>query len=268
MRRFLRWPKSRGAQCRYFMWLEEEKANGYQQLPPRSQQVQKPSSALEVPVPGTTSSSDSEQIIQERQQQREGCSYFGRSKKQVIPNPVSSQRCDHQWSRRGTNSHVKMKTWQNLRSSRNHPSEDRSGHPQCPYRCQSTQEVDQVELQESLMYQLPSGVRKRIVGELKSRLQALETGISTEDSLEIDNKDLSEIMHLRLIGEVFSTPQFSRRAPQHDLQSGRALDLQLGDQFLKSEHRQQCLNHLRRMKYGFVAVSCPCYDVLQSAVSC
>lgn len=196
-------------------------------------------------------------IIQERQQQREGCPYFGRSKNRSSRVKFQSEMrspvvpTGHKFS-------CEDEDVQNLRSSRNHPSEDRSGHSQCPYRRQSTQEVDQVELQESLMYQLPSGVRKRIVGELKSRLQELETSISKEDSLEIDNKDLSEILHLRLIGEVFSTPQFSRRAPQHDLQSGRAFDLQLGDQFLKSEHRQQCLSHLRRMKYGFVAVSCPC----------
>lgn len=109
MRRFLRCPKSRGAQCRYFMWLEEEKANGYQQLPPRSQQVQKPSSALEVPVPGTTSSSDSEQSFKSDNSSVKGVPTSA-VRRTGHPESSSSQRCDHQWSRRGTNSHVKMKT--------------------------------------------------------------------------------------------------------------------------------------------------------------
>ncbi len=196
-------------------------------------------------------------ILQERQQQREGHTYFCRSKNRPSRIQFQSEMRSSVVSS-GNKLPREDEDLQDLRSSRNHPSEDGSGHSQLPFRRQSTKEVDQVELQESLMYQLPSGVRKRIVGELKNRLQELEKGTFTDDSLEVHNEDLREIMHLRLIGEVFSTPQFSRRAPQHDLQSGRAFDLQLGDQFLKSEHRQQCLNHLRKRKYGLVAVSCPC----------
>ena len=61
MRRFLRCPKARGAQRQYFVWLEEEKSTGYQQLPPRNNsQGKRASSAREVPIPSSSSSSDSE----------------------------------------------------------------------------------------------------------------------------------------------------------------------------------------------------------------
>ena len=111
MRRFLRCPKARGAQCQYLVWLEEEKSTGYQQLPPRSsQQSKRACSAREVPIPSSNSSSDSEASFKSDDSSVRGALASAVSRKVEHPAASSNQKCNHQWSRRGTNAHVKMKT--------------------------------------------------------------------------------------------------------------------------------------------------------------
>ena len=47
----------------------------------------------------------------------------------------------------------------------------------------------------------------------------------------IDPQDVFDVLNLRLIGEVFSPPRFTEQAVRHQLQAGRAYDLQLGNDF-------------------------------------
>ena len=77
--------------------------------------------------------------------------------------------------------------------------------------------------------------------------------------------ELHEIFQLIRIGEVFSNPRFTQRAPKHGLFGGRAFDLQLGDDWLVPSNRKACLQHLRTENYDFVAVSPPCemFSMLQ-----
>lgn len=114
---------------------------------------------------------------------------------------------------------------------------------------------------------LRPGVRKRILGLIKARIDELESTESSrennQDSVEeyvhLDPTDVQSVLHLHLIGEVFSSPRFTDRASRHGLQAGRAYDLKLGDNFLSSCERRDCLKHLQDNKYGFVAVSVPCH---------
>ena len=197
-------------------------------------------------------------ILQERRQQRERSTGFAspsksrtsrcQLKSEVQPSMVTS----------GNQCPCQDEDLQNLQSSRDHPFENGSSDSGLSHRQQFKQEVDQKIVTGLEAQQLPSGTRKRILGELKSLIDKLEKDTIPFESTDIANEDVTDIMHLRLIGEVFSTPQFSRRATKHGLQPGRAFDLQLGDQFLDPEHRSSCLEHLRNKRYGLVTVSCPC----------
>ena len=116
---------------------------------------------------------------------------------------------------------------QNLQSSRDLPLENRSSDSGLSHRQQSRQEVDQQVVAGLEAQQLPNGARKRVLGDLKSLIDRLEKDTFPFESTDIDKEDVADTMHLRLIGEVFSTPQFSRKATKHGLQPGPAFDLQL-----------------------------------------
>ena len=197
-------------------------------------------------------------ILQERRQQRERSTGFrsqskGRTSCSQLKSKVQSSMVAS-----GNQCPCQDEDLQNLRSSRDSSCENGSSHPGLSHRRQSKQEVDSSTHVGLEAQQLPSGTRKRILGELKSLIQSLEENNISFESTDISKEDVPDIMHLRLIGEVFSTPQFSRRATKHGLQPGRAFDLQLGDQFLNPEHRRHCLQHLRTKRYGLITVSCPC----------
>ena len=121
---------------------------------------------------------------------------------------------------------------------------------------------------------MPRGVRKRIIGEIKKQIHLLENhhevsenGARPEHEMPCTPTDdeLHEIFQLIRIGEVFSNPRFTQRAPKHGLFGGRAFDLQLGDDLLVPSNRKACLQHLRTENYDFVAVSPPCemFSMLQ-----
>ena len=76
-----------------------------------------------------------------------------------------------------------------------------------------------------------------------------------EVSNTYSDEEFREIFQVIRIGEVFSTPRFTQRAPRHGLSGGRAFDLQLGDDLLVLSNRKACLKHLREENYDFVAVS-------------
>ena len=114
---------------------------------------------------------------------------------------------------------------------------------------------------------LKPGIRKRLLGDLQKAIDAIENKVETScEHLEsLDSKDLQDIMHLRLVGEVFSPDRFTSSAGRFDLQPGRAFDLQLGDQLLCPKQRKACLEHIRQKKYGLVVVTPPCemFSLLQ-----
>ena len=113
---------------------------------------------------------------------------------------------------------------------------------------------------------LKPGVRKRILGEIKSKIDALEDeALQTDVHPELPSKIVEELMHLRLVGEVFSPDRFTQRAQQFKLSAGRAFDLQLGDQFLCPKNRKLCMEHVLNEDYGLVVVTPPCtmFSLLQ-----
>ena len=120
----------------------------------------------------------------------------------------------------------------------------------------SFQSLKQIGLESPMEQTVKRGVRKRILGELKSRIHELENDTSAEQPP--CQEDLSMMYHLKTIGEVFSVPRFTARAHRHGLQAGRAFDLELGDDFLDPKKRQKCIQHLRDEEYGLVTVSSPC----------
>ena len=126
-------------------------------------------------------------------------------------------------------------------------------------------QVRQHDTVESL-HVIPRGVRKRIVGDLNQKIDSLESHELQEPSSDdVSDKHVHEMLNLVRIGEVFSQPQFTRRACHHDFEGGRAFDLVLGDDLLQSHARQKCLEHIRSNDYDFVAVTPPCtmFSMLQ-----
>ena len=114
---------------------------------------------------------------------------------------------------------------------------------------------------------LKPGVRKRLLGDLQKAIDAIDTKVEhPDDTLEnLTSKELQDLMHLRLIGEVFSPDRFASSASRFDLQPGRAFDLQLGDQLLCPKQRKACLDHIRQKQYGLVVVTpiCEMFSLLQ-----
>ena len=104
---------------------------------------------------------------------------------------------------------------------------------------------------------LKSGLRKRILGDIKDRITQLESE-GSQGLIQVNQKKLDELYHVRQIGEVFSPPRFTKRASRHGLSAGHAFDLELGNNFLIPSERQRCVRHLREEKYGLVTVSSPC----------
>ena len=113
------------------------------------------------------------------------------------------------------------------------------------------------------IHTIPSGVRKRVLGELKGRIQECEQHDNTQSD-EVEPL-LKDILQLIRIGEVFSPPRFTKQASQHGFTGGRAFDLVLGDDLLKPEARRECLERLAREKYDLVVVTPPCtmFSMLQ-----
>ena len=161
---------------------------------------------------------------------------------------------------------------QDLRSDRDPSLQDRGNHSHHGPKDQGDQEqqqqlqaeeeqvsfqsVEGIRLESPVEQTIKSGVRKRILGELKGKIQELENEFIKEET-HCQN-DLPMIYHLKTIGEVFSVPRFTARAQQHGLQAGRAFDIELGDDFLDPKKRQKCIQHLRDEEYGLVTVSSPC----------
>ncbi len=161
---------------------------------------------------------------------------------------------------------------QDLRSDRDPSLQDRGNHSHHGPKDQGDQEqqqqlqaeeeqvsfqsVEGIRLESPVEQTIKSGVRKRILGELKGKIQELENEFIKEET-HCQN-DLPMIYHLKTIGEVFSVPRFTARAQQHGLQAARAFDIELGDDFLDPKKRQKCIQHLRDEEYGLVTVSSPC----------
>eukprot|EP00435_Cladocopium_sp_Y103_P073668 s52_g44.t1 len=122
-----------------------------------------------------------------------------------------------------------------------------------------------VNLKSGEPLNLKSGERKRILGEINKQIQWLENQPPVEDECHYDKKMIEQIMHVRLLGEVFSPERFLSKASQHGLEPGRAYDLVLGQQLLDPENRRKCLNHFKRNHYGLVVVTPPCtmFSLLQ-----
>ena len=113
--------------------------------------------------------------------------------------------CQHEWNRRGTNAHVRIKT--------------------C-HRC---------GIQEVLRYKDNQKTTRYVdVNQLKKS--------GCEHDVRLDKKLLNQILQIRLIGEVFSPERFTKKASQHGLDPGKAYDLELGHQLLDPENRRKCLN--------------------------
>ena len=115
---------------------------------------------------------------------------------------------------------------------------------------------------------IPSGVRKRVLGELKRTICLLEQEAFEPHKTaghDISEKEITSYLQEKMVGEVFSTPYFSEHSTKHGLQPGRAFDLRLGDNLLDKKQRDACREHLRRNKYGLLLVSLPCelFSMLQ-----
>ena len=111
------------------------------------------------------------------------------------------------------------------------------------------------------------GLRKRILGDLQKAIGHIEKNEPQSEGhlKELSSQDLHDLMHLRLIGEVFSPERFTSAADHFGLQAGSAFDLRLGQQLLCPKQRKECLDHIRRKKYGLVVVTPPCemFSMLQ-----
>eukprot|EP00435_Cladocopium_sp_Y103_P008670 s753_g2.t1 len=160
-----------------------------------------------------------------------------------------------------------------VRTPGNHPLQGR--HGLCEVGgCGDAQEVRSTSCSESVS--LKSGQRKHVLGEIQKRIDQLEQQEQKPDvddmtqNLECDNSMLEssilkELMHLRLVGEVFSPERFVSHAPKHGLQAGQAFDLRLGHQLLCPKQRKKCLQHLIENPYELVIVTPPCtmFSLLQ-----
>lgn len=85
-----------------------------------------------------------------------------------------------------------------------------------------------------------------------------EKAHASEEEYHCDSNFLKQILHTRLIGEVYSPERFLSKANRHGLESGRVYDLELGHQLLDPDSRKRCLNQFKNNRYGLVAATPPC----------
>lgn len=151
-------------------------------------------------------------------------------------------------------------------SHRDQQEDRREGHLLCGD--QPIHEELQQKVSGNPFVTIPSGVRKRVLGELKKTICLLEQETYEEhkaDSHDLSRNDINSYLQEKMVGEVFSTPYFSKHSVKHGLQPGRAFDLRLGDDLLDKKQRDRCREHLRKNKYGLLLVSPPCelFSMLQ-----
>lgn len=88
-RKFLRCPAPRGHQCDYFMWIEEPKDQQFETM--MNPKMERPKEPEKVPIYSSSSSSTSEEVSSEDNQE-------------------FTTSCNHQWNRKGSNHIQKRQT--------------------------------------------------------------------------------------------------------------------------------------------------------------
>jgi hypothetical protein len=111
LRQFLRCPKEpqSPSQCHFFLWLQETKGEEYERMYATSPKAKKqpnisPKSVLHS-TEELTSCEEVEEISPNAQHRR----VRGSPRSSDSP-PTRTRNCQHQWNKRGTNAHIKMRT--------------------------------------------------------------------------------------------------------------------------------------------------------------